>query len=457
MSRRFWVFLGVWARLGGATLAASGCAADPPSLASVRSSAEARVYPHGRHDATDGATRDRAAAELLGAPLTADTAARVAVANSPAVRAAYARLGVAHGELVHALRVSNPRADAAVRFRRSGTPDIEILATIGLSELALLPLRSDAAEASLDAERLAVVAFVVDLAVDVREAFVAYQAAEQGLELDKSVLAATQAAADAAAHLHEAGNLTDLDLANERAFAEEARVAARRSETARSEARAHLSELMGLAPAAEWTAATTRLPDPPSEELPLDHVEERALAQSLDLAIAKGRASAADKRATAAEVAGWVPELRAGVSARREGDWGIGPAATLEVPLFYQGQGLTEVARSEHREQRELGASLTFSIRTAARTAAERLTAARANALEYRDVLLPLRQRVLDQSELEYNAMALSVFQLLAAKRDEVQTARAYVELLREYWTARAEVERLEAGRLRAGRLDNPR
>jgi cobalt-zinc-cadmium efflux system outer membrane protein len=412
----------------------------------VRSSAEARVERGAPRE------RDDDAARLLAAPLTPETAARLAVVNNHGVQAAYARLGVAHGELVHALRVPNPRADGAVRFRRAGAPDLEILATLGLSELAFLPLRSEAAHASFEAERLATVGFVVELAFDVREAFFAYQAAEQVLELDQSVLAATQAAADAAAHLHEAGNLTDLDLANERAFAEEARVALRRSEVARSEARAHLSELMGLAPDSEWTAATTRLPEPPADELPLSQLERRALAQSLDLAVAKQRAAAAGKRVTAAEVEGFVPELRAGVSARREGDWGVGPAATLEVPLFYQGQGLTEVARSERREQQELGASLTFAIRTAARTAAERLTAARANALEYRDVLLPLRQRVLDQSELQYNAMALGVFQLLAAKRDEVQTARAYVELLRDYWTARAEVERLEAGRLKAPR-----
>ncbi|HTQ02790.1 MAG TPA: TolC family protein [Polyangiaceae bacterium] len=427
-------------------MTAFGCAADPPSLASVRSSAEARVT------GTPSRESDETAAKLLASPLTPDTAARVAILNSHAVQAAYARLGIAHGELVHALRVPNPRAEAAVRFRRSGSPDIEILATIGLSELAFLPLRSEAAQASLEAERLAAVAFIVDLAFDVREAFVAYQAAEQSLDLDRTVLAATQAAADAAAHLHEAGNLTDLDLANERAFAEEARVATRRAETARVEARARLSELMGLGSPADWTAATTRLPDPPAEELAVDHLEERALTQSLDLTMAKERATAADKRATAAQVEGLLPDLRAGVSARREGDWGVGPAASLEVPLFYQGQGLTEVARAERREEEELGATLSFSIRRAARTAADRLTAARENAVEYRDVLLPLRQRVLDQTELEYNGMAVGVFQLLVAKRDEVQTARAYVELLREYWTARAEVERLEAGRLSAAR-----
>ncbi|HSU41057.1 MAG TPA: TolC family protein, partial [Polyangiaceae bacterium] len=68
------------------------------------------------------------------------------------------------------------------------------------------------------------------------------------------------------------------------------------------------------------------------------------------------------------------------------------------------------------------------------------------------DVLLPLRQRVLDQTELEYNAMAVGVFQLLQAKREEVETARVYVELLREYWSARIQVERLQAGRVKSER-----
>jgi hypothetical protein len=44
--------------------------------------------------------------------------------------------------------------------------------------------------------------------------------------------------------------------------------------------------------------------------------------------------------------------------------------------------------------------------------------------------------------------MSVSVFQLLLARRDEVETARSYVEALREYWTARAEAEQLRSGRL---------
>ena len=433
----------LWITLASATVAA--CAGERPSLTSLRSSADERIA--GRR------LREGDSAEkLLSEPLTPESAARVALLNNHDVQAAYEKLGVAHGDLVHALRFPNPRADAAVRFFHSGSPEIEILATIGLSDLAFLPLKSEAASAALEAERLEALGVIVDLAFDVRLAFVAYQAAEQTLELAHTVLGATQASAEAAARLHEAGNTTDLDLANQRAFNEEARVAARRAEAARVEARAHLNELMGLAANAEWSPAVARLPEPPAEELALGGLAQRALEQNLDLRSAKERATAADKRVTVATAEGVLPELRGGVSVRREGEWGVGPAAALEVPLFYQGQGAIEAARSERNRQQELGTGLGVRIQSAAHTLADKLATARANALEYRDVLLPLRQRVLDQTELEYNAMAVGVFQLLQAKREEVETARVYVELLREYWSARIQVERLQAGRVKSER-----
>ena len=100
------------------------------------------------------------------------------------------------------------------------------------------------------------------------------------------------------------------------------------------------------------------------------------------------------------------------------------------------------------RRARETYKDTALRIRAAARSATSRLTAARTNANYYRTVLAPLRQQIVHDTELEYNAMAASVFQLLQAKRDQIDTARAYVEELRDYWLARAEVEELAAGRL---------
>jgi cobalt-zinc-cadmium efflux system outer membrane protein len=437
-------FLGALACVTSGVL---GCASEQPSLGALVSAADARIRrgpPDRRADATT--------TTLLAAPLTPDSATRVALLNNRRLRAEYEKLGVAQGELVHALRMPNPTAEAALRFKRQGEPGIELMATIGLGELAFLPLRSEAANAAIEADRLALVASIVDLAFDVRSALIDYQAREQSAELLRTALGATQASAEAATRLHEAGNLTDLDLATERAFNEEARVASRRAESARSRAKARLSALMGLGTGTEWTAPA-RLPDPPAEERPLDDLERRALAQNLDLAIAKQRARSAEKRATLARTEGFVPELKAGIVAERDDGWEIGPVAEIELPLFYQGQGEVSAARAEMRSQADLHAQLSLEVRHAARTAAERLRSSRASALEYRDVLLPLRERMLDQTVLSYNAMSVGLFQLLAAKRAELETAHAYVELLSEYWHARADVERLEAGRIELGPL----
>jgi hypothetical protein len=60
---------------------------------------------------------------------------------------------------------------------------------------------------------------------------------------------------------------------------------------------------------------------------------------------------------------------------------------------------------------------------------------------------LPGQNHVTEQSLLQYNAMQLGVFQLLAARRDQLDAQLAYVETLREYWSDVAEIEALLQGR----------
>ena len=69
----------------------------------------------------------------------------------------------------------------------------------------------------------------------------------------------------------------------------------------------------------------------------------------------------------------------------------------------------------------------------------------------YRETLLPVRERVVSESLLQYNAMNLGVFELLTARRNLIDTARAYVEALRDFWVAHATLEQIAAG----GRVDD--
>ena len=74
--------------------------------------------------------------------------------------------------------------------------------------------------------------------------------------------------------------------------------------------------------------------------------------------------------------------------------------------------------------------------------------AARHRAVFYERVLLPLRQRVVDQTQLEYNGMLVGIFQLLQAKQQEIDTGKQYIDALRDYWIARAQLTQLLDGRL---------
>jgi cobalt-zinc-cadmium efflux system outer membrane protein len=66
----------------------------------------------------------------------------------------------------------------------------------------------------------------------------------------------------------------------------------------------------------------------------------------------------------------------------------------------------------------------------------------------YRQVLLPQRGRILELTIAQYNAMFKGAYDLLLAKQAEVEAQKAYVEAWRDYWIARARLERAVGGAL---------
>ncbi len=399
-----------------------------------------------------GREASRDVKRLLAKPLTADAAARIALLNNRGARAAAEQLGIAQAEAASAWRVPNPTLEGALRFHGEGDPEIDLGAMLDVSAFLLHIPRGIAAEADVAAAKLEAVGALVDLTFDARRALIEVQAALELLEQRSTILDALEASALAAEQLRRAGNITQLSVASEQAMREEARLALRQARAVLDEAREHLSGLMGVFGSdAGWTARAV-LDEVPQRELPLERLEREALLASLEMSAAKERYVAAARHASVAQVSGWLPGLKAGVSAERSEDWGVGPAIELELPLFYQGQGETGVARAQRRQAEYQYADLAVRVRAAARAARSRLEAARAGVIQARDVILPLRQHVLEQTQLEYNGMLVGVFELLQAKREQLAAAESYVELRRQYWLCRLDVEQLLAGRRAAPR-----
>ena len=69
------------------------------------------------------------------------------------------------------------------------------------------------------------------------------------------------------------------------------------------------------------------------------------------------------------------------------------------------------------------------------------------DALHHRDVLVPLRRSISEETLLRYNGMLIGVFELLADAREQVDTVIAAIEANERFWLAEAELQASLLGR----------
>jgi len=388
---------------------------------------------------------------LLAVELTADQAVQIALLNNRNLQATYEDLSVAQADVVQAGMLSNPVFDVEVRFHEGGEgTGFEGAIVQDFIDLFQIPLRKRVAERQFNAAKLRVAGAVLDLAAQTRAAFYTLQADQQLLEMRRTVMAASEASYEVAGRLRDAGNITELDLAMERTQYEQSKVDLAAAEAAALADRERLSALMGLwGTATNWKIAD-RLPEVPVDEIALETVENNAIVRSLDLGVYRQQILSTGQQLGVLRPFALFPEAEAGVGAEREaeGGWAVGPVLSGPIPIFDQGQARIASAEAELRRARQLYHALAVEIRSEARAAAIQLRSARDRVQYYRQVILPLRQQVVEQTQLQYNAMQIGPFQLLQAKRDQIETGRQYIDSLREYWIARSSVEQIANGRI---------
>lgn len=393
--------------------------------------------------------------ELLRRPIDAEAAVRIALLNNRELRASLHELGVARGRLVQAGLPANPELEIEALPERDTTLELRI--EYDITSLLVAARRSDAAGAELEAERFSTAGEVVQLGYEVRSAFYDLQAAEQRLEAAARALDAFAAARDAAEALLEAGNIPELDAASRIAAFERARISVAELELAAAERKERLQRLLGLhGEATAWRPAGRLPPVPEALALPED-LEAKAIRASLDLAETKHRLDALAHRTGVARVEGWVPDIAVDVHSlyghpeeETAGDdslWRFGAGVSLTLPFFDRKQGDLRAYEAQFDALAERYEGLAVELRSATREARARLVSAHGRALQFQRVILPAQARVFEQTLLQYNAMQRGIFELLQARRDQLEVELAYADTLREYWSASAALDALLAGR----------
>ena len=392
---------------------------------------------------------------LLQQPINGDVAVQIALVNNPGLQATFEELRIAQADLVQAGLLKNPAFGVAVLFPVKQTEDHHAITDIQLDvvgnflDVFLIPARKRIAAAALESAKLRVGSAAIMLAYDVESAFYTAQGAEQILAMRRAVLEAGDAAVEVARNQHDAGNISDLDLANEESVYEQLRLDAARAEAEVLGAREALTRLMGVfGPDTEWKLAP-KLPELPKTDPPLEHLESAAIARRFDLAAIRE-----DMRSIAETIAlvkngRWIAaNVGAGVERTHEGPIIAGPKGSIELPIFDQKQAVIARLEGMLHQAKARETELAISIRSEVRTARARVIFARTLVERYVTVLVPLRQRVVELSQQQYDAMLLSVYQLLVAKQNEINAYRELIEAARDYWIARADLDRATGGRM---------
>lgn len=434
----------------------AGCASvDPrPTFDSVAETVAARsgAEPAWVHTASDEDAAEEAASRLLVDPLDDRSAAQIALLRNRELLAEIEELGIARADYAQATRIANPALHA---FRR--TPDqgsgtnVEWTLVQDILDILVQPARKRLAAVELEAAKLRLGQTMLDLVAETRIAFFELAAAEETSDRATTVRGLTAAAAELARRQRDAGNLELRAVALFEAADAQALVDLTRAELDEGEARERLNVLLGLSGAAtDWTAARHLPPLPPADPDPIG-LERRAIEQRLDLDAARfgvdlvGRALAL-KRGTRYFPVG----IEVGLNQEKDTDGTRlrGPQLAIALPIFDTGAAsIARLEAEQRRAQRQLE-QLAIEIRSEVRLARDRLIGARALVETHERTLLPKRREVLEQTLLHYNMMLLGVYDLLLARREETEAEQAATAAHRDYWIARARLERAVGGTL---------
>jgi cobalt-zinc-cadmium efflux system outer membrane protein len=387
---------------------------------------------------------------LLIAPiLTCGSAVQIALLNNHDLQATFEDLGVAQADLVQAGLLKNPVFSAAFEPAEGGQGiKLQLSVMEDFLEILQIPMARKIAGAKLHAATLLVDKAVIELAVQVRLAFYRQQADQALADLRRTSDSGADAAMDLAERMHKAGNIADLPFYQQQVTREQARLDLADAQAAVARDREELNMLLGLRDDQTHWTITAPLPILPDQETDAATIEPQAVQSSFDLAATRWQIAQAASEAGIKDNFALLPDAEVGPSAEKESDglWETGAAVSIPVPIFDFGQTEQARARAELSRQRQRYLALAVQVRAHARQAAADLAAARLRALTLTKVIVPLRHKIVEQTQLQYNGMLAGPFELLEARQGEIDASVQSTQALLNYWLARTRLEKLLAG-----------
>jgi hypothetical protein len=387
--------------------------------------------------------------ELLGQPLTAESAVEVAFLNNRGLQANLHSLGIAETELVRAGRLANPIFSFGRMREGGGVVDIERSVLFNVLGLITMPIARQVEQRRFEQTQLQAASDAVGVATQARRAFYGAVAAQEMVKFLQQVKEAADVSNELARRMVQAGNFNKLAQMREQAFYADATSELARAQHQAVAERERLSRALGLWGQQLNFKLPERLPDLPKTPLEPKNAEQTAMEKRLDILASRRSAESTARSLGLTKTTRFINVLELGYankSVTRE-ERANGYEIELELPLFDLGS--TRIARAEASYMQALHrtAQVAVNARSEVRESYSAYRTAYELARHYRDEVVPLRKRIAEENLLRYNGMLIGVFELLADSREQVRGVTSYVRALRDFWIAETTLNTALTGR----------
>jgi cobalt-zinc-cadmium efflux system outer membrane protein len=350
-------------------------------------------------------------------------AVKMALHNDAELQAALARVRIALAEARQARLLPNPVLDVALRYPAGGgKPIIDAGLSADLVALFKVGRSTSAADNRLRESGLEALTAALETVRTVQEAYFTVQSLDAELVILTERKRINRRLLDLANDRIQAGESPRLDALILQAHQAELETEVIQKEAEQTDQRLLLARLLGQpSSTADWEVATWNAPPP------LIGSENQWIAAGL---VARPEIQAKEWALAAlgddAAIAGLgvLDGTSVGVASERDGDWSVGPAVTVPIPIFDMGQAKKERANAAIIQGRhELTQARRLGVEEIRRTWASLSASNRALAKVQHD-LLPAQEKRREQAEVAYKNGSADITTFLIAEQD-LQTSRA--------------------------------
>lgn len=437
------------------SIALLGCGKTPPADDYfVSNTVKNRLNKdvHWNTDCSEQASVQKTVQYLLEIELTPDSAVQVALLNNPKIQASFEEIGIAHADLIEAGLLSNPIFDAVFRFpNKSGyRTNTEISITQSFIDILLLPLKTKMATAEYDRVKLEVANILLNHSFEVERIYYMLVAAKKKKELLENMIELADIANQIATAQRNITSINQLELQLRTADFLNRTVELAQVEIEIIHLREELNKLMGITGRDASWLVPSGLAKVSEAESSLEGLESIAIRERLDIQAARLEVERFEREFQT--VQWWAfTRLHLGVSTAREPDMAspqtTGPALSGEIPLFNLGQAARSRVISEYRQAQSLLASLEIEALADVRAARDKLIVFRNQAVFYSNMVLPNQEQIVNSTEELYNVMAVGIYDLLDAKRNQFAAILNFQTALKNYWIAKVDVDKALGGK----------